>query len=325
MRVLLSSNHRYPAAVPEGRGRQPTEWPSGSGFIIHDLVAKGLAELGHDVFYHLPRGIDAPLPPGVNLAAEPLPDVDVLHTMTFRDHELVRRFRQNGTPWVASCHLDPTTPGRTIDEPILDNWIFVSNTLARSLCRSRFVVNGIDPDDFIYSETKDDYFLFMAGLDWADAKGLATAMHLSRRMGFRLVVAGTAKTDEVIKRIAQRCLEARAEWVGDVRGRERAQVLSRARAVLFPTQVNEAFGLVMAEGLMSGTPVIASDFGSCPEIVSSDSGFICSQESDYIQAIERVGEISPRACRERAMTHFHYLRMTQDYIREYQAEIARCG
>jgi glycosyltransferase involved in cell wall biosynthesis len=322
MRVLLSSNHRYPAAIAVGIGRQPREWPSGSGFIIHDLVARGLAELGHEVFYFLPRGTDEPLPPGVVLAGEPPMDVDVLHTMTFRDHELVRSFQRNGTPWVASCHLDPTVPGRTIDEPILDNWIFVSRTLAQSLRRSRFVVNGINPDEFIYSEAKDNYFLFMAGLDWADAKGLPLALRVTRRIGRKLLVAGTAKSVEVIRRVENLCLEAGAEYVGDVRGVERARLLSRARGVLFPTRVNEAFGLVMVEGLMSGTPVIASAHGSCPEIVTSEVGFICKDDQDYVDAIGRIDEISPRACRERAFTQYHYLRMTRDYIREYETEIA---
>jgi len=322
MRVLLSSNHRYPAAYRQGSGRQPREWPSGSGFIIHDLLAKGLAELGHEVFYLLPRGADEPLPPGVMLVNEPVADVDVLHTMTFRDYELVRLFQEMGTPWVASCHLDPTQPGRTINEPIQDNWIFVSRTLAKSLGRPRFVVNGLDPGDFIYSETKDDYFLFVANLDWATSKGLPVALNLAKRLGFRFVVAGTAKTAEVVNRMEQLCLEAGAEYVGDVRGTERAHLLARARGILFPTQVNEAFGLVMAEGLMSGTPVIASSYGSCPEIVSREVGFICHTEQDYVDAIERIQEISPRACRERAVANYHYLRMTRDYVREYEAEIA---
>jgi glycosyltransferase involved in cell wall biosynthesis len=322
MRVLLSSNHRYPGDHRHGTGRQPREWPSGSGFIIHDLIAKGLAELGHEVFYRLPRGADEPLPAGAVLVHEPVADVDVLHTMTFRDHELVSLFQRMGTPCVASCHLDPTVPGRTINEPIQDNWIFVSRTLAQSLHRSRFVVNGLDPEDFIYADTKDDYFLFMANLDWAAAKGLFLALHLAKRLGFRFVVAGTAKTAEVVARMERLCLEAGAEYVGDIRGQERARLLARARGVLFPTQVNEAFGLVMAEGLMSGTPVIASSYGSCPEIVSPDVGFICETEKDYVDAIERIGEISPFACRERAVTNFHYLRMTRDYLREYDAEIA---
>lgn len=322
MRILLSSNHCFPAAHRDGSGKRPREWPSGSGFIIHDLIAKGLAEIGHEVFYRLPRGAVASLPLGVTLVDEPITDVDVLHTMTFRDHALVSLFQAAGKPWVASCHLDPTAPGRMINEPVQDNWIFVSRTLARSLGRSRYVVNGIDPEEFTYSEDKDDYFFFMANLDWADAKGLPLALALAKKMGFRFVVAGTAKAAEVVRRMERLCREAGAEYIGDVRGKQRAHLLARAQGVLFPTQVNEAFGLVMAEAMMSGTPVIASSYGSCPEIVAPGTGFICESEAEYVNAIERIGEISPRTCREHAIANFHYLRMTRDYLCEYNAEMA---
>jgi glycosyltransferase involved in cell wall biosynthesis len=69
--------------------------------------------------------------------------------------------------------------------------------------------------------------------------------------------------------------------------------------------------------------VICSDKGACPEIISPDVGFVCRDDRDYIAAIKRVGSISPRACRDKAMREFHYLRMTRDYLAEYEKEIAR--
>src|SRR5258708_38452647 len=107
MRVLLSSNHRYPAAHRQGSGRQPREWPAGSGFIIHDLLAKGLAELGHEVFYLLPRGAEEPWPPGVLVVNEPVADVDVLHTMPFRHYQLIRFFHEIRQPLAARSPLAP--------------------------------------------------------------------------------------------------------------------------------------------------------------------------------------------------------------------------
>lgn len=321
MRVLLSSNHRYPGGGAVGSGLQPREWPSGSGFIVHDLIAKGLAELGHDVFYLLPKGAASALPPGVTLIKEPVLDVDVLHTMTFRDHALIRFFSDAGIACVNTCHLDPTVPGRTIPDAIEDNWIFVSKTLAQSLGRSRYVCNGIDPADFIYSESKSDYFLFLASLEWAHHKGLDVALRLAQRAGVQLVVAGTAKTAAAVAQIAQVCREPKTEFVGDVRGREKAELLAHARGLLFPTQVNEAFGLAMAEALMSGTPVICSARGACPEIVSECTGFVCHTEQDYMNAVERIDEIEPSACRARALQEFHYHRMARDYVREYRIEM----
>jgi glycosyltransferase involved in cell wall biosynthesis len=281
----------------------------------------GLTELGHEVFYLLPKGAEAPLPQGVTLLSKPITDVDVFHTMTFRDAELVRWIEDARKPWVATCHLDPTVPGRTLPDPIRDNWIFVSRTLARSLGKNRYVRNGINPREFVFSESKDNYYLFIASLEWAYHKGLDTALHLAKLRGFKLVVAGTGKTNKVIEETAKLCAAAGADFVGDVRGAEKANLLAGARALLFPTRVNEAFGLVMAEALMSGTPVICSDKGACPELISPEIGFVCATERDYAEAFERIDEIDPQACRSKAMADYHYLRMTKDYVREYAKEV----
>ena len=70
MRILLSSDHQYPSFREVGVGRRPLPIPSGSSQHIHDLIAKGLAELGHEVLYWLPKGTHQALPPGVTLVTE---------------------------------------------------------------------------------------------------------------------------------------------------------------------------------------------------------------------------------------------------------------
>lgn len=73
---------------------------------------------------------------------------------------------------------------------------------------------------------------------------------------------------------------------------------------------------------MSGTPIIASTNGSCPELVTPDVGFVCENEKEYRDAIELIQTVPPTACRAKAMKDFHYLRMAADYVREYESEIA---
>ncbi len=119
------------------------------------------------------------------------------------------------------------------------------------------------------------------------------------------------------------CREVGAKYVGDVRGKEKAELLAGAKGFLFPTKLDEAFGLGMVEALMSGTPVICSDRGACPEIITPEVGFICSTEDQYIAAIEKISEIDPRACREKAMRDYHYHAMAANYVREYEVELAR--
>jgi glycosyltransferase involved in cell wall biosynthesis len=324
MRLLLSSVHTYPAFGKVGSGLRPRQFPSGSGFHIHDLLAKGLAELGHEVFYLLPGGAEEPPPRGVTLIPELRFDVDLLHTISTQDHDVVREMRARGRRWVTTCHLDLRARGKERGR-VGDNWIFVSRTLARSHGSDRYVLNGLDPDDYIYSETKGDYLLFMAAMDWGIDKGLDIALSLSERVGFDLVVAGTGSGDEVVERTAEMCRRGGAKYVGDVKGREKAELLAGAKAFLFPTRLNEAFGLGMVEALYSGTPVICSDKGACTEVISPDVGFVCAGEGDYAAAFERLADISPRACREKAMREYHYMRMAADYVAEYEKELARDG
>ena len=183
--------------------------------------------------------------------------------------------------------------------------------------------NGVDPEEFVFSEAKDDYLLFMASMDWGLAKGLDVALSLSAQLGFKLVVAGASVDQERINWVAELCRQAKADYVGDVRGSAKADLLAGARALLFPTKLDEAFGLGMVEALMSGTPVICSNLGACPEIVSAEVGFVCATPGEYIEAVGRIGEISSTACRARAMREYHYMRMTRDYVREYEREILR--
>ena len=321
MRVLLSSEHRYPAFGEVGSGPHPRSLPSGSGFWIHDLIAKGLAEAGHEVFYLLPNGTQTPLPPGVQLVTQPVWHADVLHTISDRDSALIAGWEARGKPWVTTCHLDQRTRGLA-QSATTENWIFVSRTLACQHRRTRYVLNGVDPAACIYSETKSDYVMFMSSMDWEMKKGLDIALSLAARFRFRLVVAGTGNNYKRIMRVETLCRQIGAHYDGDVLGRKKAELLAGAKAFLFPTRVDEAFGLGMAEALMSGTPVICSNKGACPELITPDVGFVCRDDRDYVAALRNVVRISPRVCREKAMREFHYQRMAADYVSEYEKEIA---
>jgi glycosyltransferase involved in cell wall biosynthesis len=324
MRIMLSSEHRYPMATGVSFGRHPKEFPSGSGHYLHDLLAKGLAEFGHEVLYCLPFEPAGPLPPGVRRIPEPEASVDIHHNVGVHGEHLIEFMKLHDKPSVSTCHLDRRTGEETGSEA--DHyWIYVSKTLARSHNSTRYVLNGLDPSDYRYSATKLDYFLFMSAMERAWDKGLKTALQLAQRTGIRLVVAGTAGDYSTIQEIAGVCKKYGAEYVGDAQGSKKADLFAGAKAFLFPTNLNEAFGLVMVEALLSGTPVICSDKGACPEVIGPAVGFICREWNDYLAAVERLDEIRPRDCLKFALDRFHYHRMTTDYIREYEAEIAYWG
>lgn len=317
MRIQVACDyHRYPARL------EPLAQGGACGARVLDILVQGLVELGHEIQYFLPRGLVAPLPDGVRHLTEMTADCDIVHYQN-GDLRAPMYGVGEGMPWVRTCHTDIGTrgDGRSDRREATRNWIYVSRTLADTYESNRYILNGIDPREYVYSETKQDYILFLADLARAERKGFATAVALSKQLGFEIVFAGgpgSAERDAMLRAQAE---GANARFVGEVWGEQKAELLAGARALLFPTEFNEAFGLVIAEALMSGTPVMASDKGACPELVSPDVGFVCSTMSDYVRAFEQLDTISRAACREKAMREFHYLRMAREYVAEYEREI----
>ncbi len=307
MRILLASRHRYPASVG-GIG----------GARVFDGLAKGLAELGHEVFYYVQQGLSVPLPCGVRLVQRPIPPIDIVHT---QDTEFLDELDVRGIPWAITRHVDPLTKGkpRRVEE---ENVIYVSRTLADVYQKDHFVLNGIDPDEFFYSEVKLNDLLFICVLERAMGKGLDIAIRSARRAERPLIVAGSSWDPLRVEEMKKYCAAEGVTYVGEIYGAMKARLLAEARALIFPTQWNESFGLVLVEALMSGTPVICSHYGACPELITSDVGFLCDNDDEYVEAIRKAHTIAPSACREVAMRRFHYRVMAEGYLKQNERIIA---
>ena len=303
MRVLLTSLSRYPARCG-GIGSSRA----------YDVLAKGLGELGHLVYYSVAEGYGAPLPWGV-VAGRRDADADIYH---FSDYPTCGEPPPPGKPWLRTFQAAFDVRGH--EKALVDeHFVFVSRAHAESFGATRYVWNGIDPDECIYSATKDDYLLFVVSrLTRAEGKGLLTAIAVAERLDARLVVAGEIDLDP----LPPSFVSPNVTYIGEVREEEKAIVFSQARALLFPVEVCEPFGLIVAEALMSGTPVLGSRRGSLPELVTPEVGFLCDSVEDYVAAAERLDRIRPADCRRRAMKEFHYLAMTRRYLAEYEREMA---
>jgi len=152
-------------------------------------------------------------------------------------------------------------------------------------------------------------------------KGIDIAFWIAKQTGIKLVVAGGTDNWWENDELRKLCGENDAEFVGLIYEQRKAEIFAAAKALLFPTQVNEAFGLPVAEALMSGTPVIASDRGAMPEVLDPLGGFLCAGESDYLNAVENLAQIKSAECRQLALSRFHYRDMAEKYVREYEREI----
>jgi len=316
VRVLLTADHRYPAS------RFPSRGAGRASARVLDLLARGLAELGHTVLYALEGGEDTPLPEGVVAAMErDAARVDVVH------HQRITPYEKGGAigrPWVRTIHADLFAAGYDRARlAVSDNWIYVSRALAGTFGSERWVHNGVDPAELIYSPTKGHDLLFMGALDRAWEKGLDLALDVAAAVGRRLVIAGSAASADAQAQVEAMSRGHDVLFAGEVAGEAKAELLAHARALIAPSRAPEAFGLVCVEALLSGTPVICTDQGGLPEIVTSDTGFVCRSREELIAAADAIDTIDPQRCGAHALERFHYLRMAESYVKEYEKAIAQ--
>ncbi|MFQ5666297.1 MAG: glycosyltransferase [Candidatus Binatia bacterium] len=297
-----------------------TAWPvpvaryGGSQRVVYWL-AKAQARLGHRVTLLAPAGSTCP---GVDVIEVPR---GAAYTRCMPAGVDVAHFHGVGTAGVAVPHLI-TTHGNSPDELAYSpNKIYVSRDRARRAGSTLFVHNGVDPDEFIYCERKQDYFLFLSKVN-RRVKGVDVALRLARRLRFRLVVAGGRRHELIKTGSLWNSLRANVQFCGEVGGRRKAKLIAGARALLFPIRWDEPFGLVVAEALISGTPVITTPRGAMPELVTPNVGFLCRDEAEFEQAIRHVADVSPAACRHRALEHFTSAVSAHKYLQYYERLLA---
>ncbi len=169
------------------------------------------------------------------------------------------------------------------------------------------------------------YLLFLGRI--SPEKCPDCAIRVAKRAGVPLRIA--AKIDPVDRPYFEHVIrplldDPLIDFIGEVGDAEKKSLLAKARALLFPIDWPEPFGLVMIEALACGTPVIARRRGSVPEVMTDGhTGFVCETEDEMVAAIGRLGAIDRRACRREFERRFAVNVMAQKYIDVYERVCAR--
>ena len=165
-------------------------------------------------------------------------------------------------------------------------------------------------------ETPDDYLLFLGR--FTEGKGVLQAIEIARRVGMRLVLA--AAEDQYYRdTIAPHVDGTRIVYHGEADYAAKVKLYGGARALLYPIQAREPFGLVLAEAMACGTPVAALDRGAVREVVDDDvTGFVFSDLEQMVNELPRVFGLDRRRVRERAVARFGVQRMVDEYIAVYR-------
>ena len=167
-----------------------------------------------------------------------------------------------------------------------------------------------DPADFEFSATKDDYFLFLGRL--GPGKGTHIAVQIVEEVGGRLVVAGPEGS--LGEPRTSRPVSEYTEVVGVVGPEDRKRLLARAKATLAPSTFLEGFCFVQVESMLSGTPVISTDWGAFTEYnLHGITGYRCRTFEQFTWAARNIHAIDPYACRTWAERNFSLERVADLY------------
>jgi glycosyltransferase involved in cell wall biosynthesis len=310
------------------------------------LLSRELTRLGHDVTVFAAAGSEVcgelvatlPGPYGtsgsptdwqacewINLcrAAEQSERFDVLHSHAYLWGLPLEDLSR--APMVHTLHVCPyeneaclwsTRPGACVTAVSSYQW-----SAFPALRPAAVIHHGVDPEQFALGLHPEDYVCYLGR--FLPGKGPLQAIAAARAFGLRLLLAGPCNDyfrERVAPQVDGRCVE----YLGYVSGPARSQLLSGARALLYPLQEPEPFGLVQVEALMCGTPVIGMRRGATPEIVDEGvTGYLADSADEFAELVGRSFSLDRRRIRETAERRFSARRMARQYAELYERLVSR--
>ena len=192
--------------------------------------------------------------------------------------------------------------------------------LRETMRNLRTIHHGIDLAQYRFRAKKQHYFSFLGRI--APMKGPHLAITVAQKSGIPLKIAGEIQPmfqDYFEKQVKPHIDGNFIEYVGEADLAAKNELLGNSRALLFPIQWNEPFGLVTIEAMACGTPVLGLAGGSVKEIISNGiSGYVCNSVSEMIQHARDIETwVRPATVRQYAERHFSMERMTADYVKLY--------
>jgi glycosyltransferase involved in cell wall biosynthesis len=183
--------------------------------------------------------------------------------------------------------------------------------------------HGIDLGQFTFRPEQGDYLLFFGRIH--HEKGAKEAIEIARRGGVKLIMAGIVQDASYFDREVRPHVNGdNVVYVGSAGPKKRNELLGGAFAMIHPINFDEPFGLSVIEAMACGTPVVAFNRGSMPEVISEGrTGFLVSSVDEAAGKVAQVKELDRRDCRKWVEERFSVDRMVDDYIRVYETILAK--
>jgi glycosyltransferase involved in cell wall biosynthesis len=250
-------------------------------------------------------------------------DFDFLHFHL--DYYPFSLFSRQATPFVTTLHGRLDLPEH---QPVFDTFssipvVSISNAQRRPLPQARWIKtihHGLPEKLLVPKPVKPSYFAFLGRI--APEKRVDRAIRIAEHCGIPLKIAAKvdrADCDYYEEEIRPMFASSNVEYIGEISDKDKSEFLSGAIALLVPIDWPEPFGLVMIEAMACGTPVIAFNRGSVPEVIDEGvTGFIVEDETGAIGAVDRLAHVSRAGVRRRFEERFTARRMALDYLAAYR-------
>jgi glycosyltransferase involved in cell wall biosynthesis len=314
--------------------RQYGAWETVAGNITEGLVRRGwdvtLFATGDSVTrarlhavvdrgYEEDRAIDPKVAEYLHIseAFEHAAEFDLIHS--HYDFMALAYTRLVKTPVLTTIHGFSSPRIMPVYEKYRDGY-FVSisdSDRAPGLNYLATVYNGIDLSLYPLQKHGGDHLVFLGRIH--PDKGVHLAIEVARLSGLPLLIAGIIQDQTYFREQVEPHLGRTIRYIGPVDVPGKNALFAEARALLHLNTIPERFGLVLAEANAAGVPVVAMDLGSCREVIEhGQTGFLVGNVHQAVEALDRLGEIDRRACRQRVQACFSIETMVEAYERVYQ-------
>lgn len=227
------------------------------------------------------------------------------------------------TPTIITLHGPITPNNRRLYEKVTNPYLVAISKSQTQHVPSVEIIdtiyNGLPLETYPFGKAHKGYLLFVGRISME--KGTHYAIDVASDLHLPLIIA--AKLDETDREYFKEYIEPRINgeqirWIGEVDEAERNKLMSSAMALLHPVTWREPFGLTLIEAMACGTPVVAFNKGSIPEIiVDGKTGFVVKDVEEMILAITKISQIDRKECRKHVLKHFTARKMTDNYEQLY--------
>jgi len=179
------------------------------------------------------------------------------------------------------------------------------------------VYNGLNVGHFTLNNEPDDYLLYFGRIHYD--KGTAEAIEIAKKSKRKLIIAGLIQDYTYFKEKVEPELNLEIRYVGNAEPALRNELLRNAYALLHPINFEEPFGMSVAEAMLCGTPVIAFNRGSMPELIRhEETGFLVKNINEAVEAVANIKNINRENCHRWSLSQFSAEKMVNDYLGLYK-------